>query len=135
VSATTALLRGRHAAQALMLDTVVVTRLNAGATTTDPETGQITPTYTTVYTGPGKVQVPLRATIARPATVGEAERFLARLEVHLPVTVTGVTSDDIVTVTASALDPDLVGKVFHVREVSHKSWLTARRFGVEEVTS
>jgi len=133
MSAVTALLRGRTAAEALMLDTVAVTRL--ASQVTDPDTGVVTPTYTTIYTGKAKVQRTPRASRVTPTSVGEAEVFMSRLELHLPITATGVTSDDIATVTASTLDPDLVGMVFHVRELAAKTLQTARRFGVEVVTS
>jgi hypothetical protein len=137
MSATTALLRGRAAALRLMQDACVITRLvpNVVHTDTDPETGAITPSYTTIYTGQCKVQTADRSSIARPTDVGEAQRYIARLELHLPMTVTGVASDDIATITASVLDPDLPGRVFHLRELSHKSFLTARRFSLIEVTS
>jgi hypothetical protein len=134
VSATSAMLRGRTAALALMTDTLVVTRLNPGATTTDPETGIVTKAYTTVHSGIGKIQRQPRDILARLAQVGEAEVFTAHVEVHLPVTATGVASDDIATVTASPNDPDLVGKAFHIRELAAKTWQTARRFGAEQVT-
>lgn len=133
MSATSALLRGRAAALALMTDAVAVTRLNPAGSTTDGETGVITAAYTTVYSGAAKVQS--RQVVARQANVGEAERWITHREVHLPVTATGVQADDIVTVTASVLDPDLVGKVFHVRDVLDKSYATARRLGVVEVDS
>jgi Family of unknown function (DUF6093) len=135
MSATSAILRGRTAALALMLDTVTVTRLDPAATTTDGETGVVTKVYTTVYTGKGKIQRTPRASRVQPASVGEAEIFMSRLELHLPLTATGVTTDDIATVTASPLDPDLVGMVFHIRERAAKTFQTARRFGVELVSS
>lgn len=136
MSATSALLRGRAAAAALMVDTCTVTRLNPATTTTDPETGVVTKGFTTVYTGPCKIQdATLGGGRGRPTTVGEAEVLLARMQLHLPMTATGVATDDIATVTASVSDPDLVGRVFHVRELSAKSWLTARRFEIEWVTS
>jgi len=133
MSAVSALLRGRTAAEALMLDTITVTRLTSSVT--DGETGVVTPTYSTVYTGPAKVQRTGRQTTARPSEVGEAEVFMSRLEVHVPVSVVGISTDDIITVTASTLDPELVGQQFHVRQESHKSFETARRLGVEEITS
>jgi Family of unknown function (DUF6093) len=135
MSAVSALLRGRTAAVALMLDTITVTRLDPTATTTDGETGVVTKVYTTVYTGPGKIQRTPRASRVQPATVGEAEVFMSRLELHLPITAVGITADDIATVTASQLDPDLVGKVFHIRELAVKTLQTARRFGIELVAS
>jgi Family of unknown function (DUF6093) len=133
MSAISATLRGRTAALALMVDTVTVTRL--ASSVTDPETGIVTPTYSTVYTGRGKVQRTPRASRVQPASVGEAEIFMSRLELHLPLTATGVTTDDIATVTASPLDSDLVGMVFHIRERAAKTFQTARRFGVELVSS
>lgn len=133
MSAITATLRGRAAAEALMLDAVTVTRL--ASQVTDPETGVVTPTYTTIYTGKCKVQRSQRASRVAPTSVGEAEVFESRLELHLPTSATGVTSDDIATVTASVLDPDLVGMVFHVREPAAKTFTTAHRFGIIQVTS
>ena len=130
MSAASAMARGQAAALALMVDAVIVKRLTG--TTTDG-LGTVTNTYTTVYSGKCKVQQ--RQGVGRPTRVAEAEVFISRLELHLPVTVTGVASDDIATVTASAHDPDLVGRVFHVRELAHKSFLTARRFQIIEVTS
>ena len=133
MSAVTATLRGRLAAEALMLDTVTVTRL--ASQVTDPDTGVVTPTYSTIYTGKAKIQRLPRASRVTPTSVGEAEVFMSRLELHLPIAAIDVTSDDIATVTASQLDPDLVGMVFHVRELAAKTLQTARRFGVELVTS
>lgn len=132
MSAVTAILRGRTAAERLMLDTVTVKRLTS--TVTDPEFGTITPTYSTIYTGKAKIQRTQRASRVQPVSVGEAEVYESRLELHLPVTATGVTSDDIATVTASS-DADLVGQAFHVREPAAKTLQTARRFGIEWITS
>lgn len=133
MSATSITLAGRAAAERLMIDSCTVTRL--ASRVSDPETGVVTPTYTTIYTGKCKVQRGVHPTNSRPIDVGEAERFANYIELHLPMSVVGVTSDDIATVTASVLDADLVGTVFHLRELAHKTFQTARRFGVQEVTS
>lgn len=114
-----------------MVDTVIVKRLT-GTPATDG-LGNVTPTYTTIYTGKCKVQQ--RQAAAHPARVAEAEVFISRLELHLPVTAVGVASDDIATITASVFDPDLVGRVFHVRELPRRSFPTTRRFQIIEVTS
>lgn len=132
MSAESTLLRAQAAAAALMVDACIVQRRTGE--TTNGDTGVVTPTYATIYAGPCKVQQP-SGSIARPSTVGEAEVFLARLELHVPVSVVGIASDDVVTVTASAHDADLVGRPFHVRELAHKSWLSARRYSIIEVTS
>jgi hypothetical protein len=131
VSAASVLARAQAAATALMVDACTVRHL--ASSSTDPETGAATPTYTTVYTGPCKLQQ--RSAGASPTSVGQAEVLIGQLEVHLPLSATGVSSDDLVTVTASAHDADLVGRTFRIRGLSHKSFLSARRFAVIEVTS
>jgi hypothetical protein len=132
LSASSILARGRLAAEALMVDTCTIKRVTGR--TTDPETGQVTQTTTTVY-GPGKCRVQQQGGISRPHDLGEAQVFLVRLEVQLPVdTSIGVQPDDLVTVLSSSLDPDLPGRVFYVRELAHKTHATARRIQVEEVT-
>lgn len=129
---TAALLaRARAAAERLMADECVVRRRTG--VVTDPETGQTTPTYATVYAGRCRVQQ--RGPSARSAEAGEAHVLMQRLEVHVPVSVSGVAVGDEVTITASAHDPDLVGRTFLVRELAHKSMASARRLGVEERTA
>jgi hypothetical protein len=130
MSAVTVTLRGRAKADADMRDTCTVTR--PGPPTTDPESGVITPAYITIYAGKCKVQQ--SAPASAPTTVGEAEVFVGQLTLDLPTAVIGVAPDDLVTVTASVLDPDLVGKKFHLRAPSHKTYLTARRFPMIEVS-
>lgn len=121
-----------HAAAALgMVDTCLIQRVNS--TIVDSETGKVTPVYATVYTGQCKVQQ--RAVRGgAPVVVGEASIFDSQLELHLPVNVTTVQPDDVVTITAS-IDPDLVGRTFHLRGPAHKTYLTARRMHMVEVTS
>lgn len=131
MSAASVLARAQAAALSLMVDTVTVRRKTGEST--NSETGVVTPTLSTIYTGVCKVQQ--RAGIARPAAVGEAEVFVSRLEMHVPVSVTGIASDDLATVDTSAHDQDLVGRVFHVRELAHKSFASARRYSIVEVTS
>jgi Family of unknown function (DUF6093) len=126
VSATSITLRGRVAAENLMLDAITIKRTTGSVT--DPDTGADTPTQSTLYTGKAKVQQ--QAASASPTPLGEAEVFVAQVEVHVPITVTGIRPDDLVTVTASALDADLVGKTYRVRGVADKSFLTARRLAV-----
>lgn len=132
MSAASVLARAQAAALLLMVDTCTIRRL--GSPTADPETGVVTPAYTTVYSGACRVQQRSTAQ-ARPHTIGEAAIFEAPLELHLPVTVTGVASDDLVAITASAHDADLLGRSWHIRELAHKSFASARRFSMIEVTS
>lgn len=131
MSASSVLLRGRAAAEALMQDAVIVKR---GTSSTDSETGVITPAWTTIYAGPCKVQQAAPAT--SPSDVGEAAVFVGQLQLHVPVNATtaGIHPDDLAEITACVLDPSLVGATFRVRGPAHKSFATARRFPLVEAT-
>ena len=132
MSAQTAIVRGRRVAEALMVDACTIRRRTGEAT--DPNSGVITPTYgADLYSG--KCRVQQRQLGGQGQNVGEAYVIVERYEVHLPMSVTGLLEGDQITITASALDPDLVDRVFIVRDVAAKSHLTARRVGVTEVTS
>jgi hypothetical protein len=96
--------------------------------------GVITPTTSTQYDGPCKVQQ--RAVAGNSDESGEATLLIVTREVHLPVlTSTTVKADDQITITAAAVDPALVGKVFVVRGEAGKTYASARRLQVIEVTS
>jgi hypothetical protein len=131
MSATTAVLAGRRAAEALMVDACTIQRVTG--TSTNDTTGVVTPTYSTIHAGKCRVQqiVP----VSKPADIGQAQVWLQRLELQVPISVTAIASDDLVTITASLLDADLVGRTFRVRELGHKTHLTARRVQLEEQTS
>jgi hypothetical protein len=131
MSLTSTLARGRRAAERLMVDACVISR--DSGTTYDPVTGYPTPNTPEVYAG--KCRIQQQAASAGQRDVGEATVLLLRLEVQLPMSVIGVQVDDVVEVTASVHDPDLPGRRFRVRELAHKTHATARRLGVEEVTS
>lgn len=131
MTATSVTLRGRLAAEANMVDACTIKRVT-GSSTND-NTGVVTPTYSTIYSG--KCRIQQTVPVSKPHDVGEAAVWLQRLELQVPMSVTGIASDDLVTITASLLDADLVGRTFHVRELGHKSHMTARRVQIEEVTS
>jgi hypothetical protein len=131
MTASSAILRARAAAERLMIDACTVQRQTGS--TTNTETGMVVPVLWTVYTGPCKVQQ--RSAGGSPRNLGEAAVFVSRSELHLPVAVTAVASDDLVTITASTHDPKLVNRQYHIQELSHKSFLSARRFAMVEVTS
>lgn len=100
--------------------------------TVDQNSGEITPTYDLVYEG--KCRVQQQTATAGAEDAGEAYLLMVRLEVQLPIAVAGIEPDDEVTVTASQ-DPDLLDRVFTVRDLFHKTDATARRIGVVERTS
>lgn len=131
MSALDALARGRAAAEALMVDACTIKRLDTQ--TTDSETGQVTNTYTEIYSGKCKVQRSGLVSVARPQQVGQAQLYTSTLELHVPMSVTGANADDLVSIDTS-MDPDLVGRDLHLRELAHKTYATARRFGLTEVS-
>ena len=129
MSAEAAVLAGRREAEALMVDACTVTR--PGEPVTDPDTGDVTPSMTPVYTGPCKVQQTI-SQASNPEAGGHA--FTVQdSRVDFPVTAGPLMVDDVVTVTASVLDPQLVGSVFRVIELFHKSMATAQRTRVSEM--
>lgn len=131
MSRKSVLARAQAAALLGMVDSCTVKHPTGQSTNAD--TGVVTPTYSTTYSGICKVQLRQNA-VARPQIVGQAEVFIARLELHLPTTVTGVASDDLVTIDASQL-ADLLSRPFWIRELAHKTWASALRFQMIEVTS
>ena len=132
MSRASVLARGRAMAAASFIDTCLIQRQTGD--TTHPTTGVVTPTYSTIYSGPCRVQEP--GGYARDITTAPDQPQLAPHRVlHLPVTTsTGVRVGDRVTISACVNDPDLVNVVMIVRDQAAKSEATARRLGVEQVT-
>ena len=131
MSAASVLARGRAAAEALMVDTCTIRRITGS--TTDPDTGVITPTYSTIYTGQCRVQQ--QAASASGQETGEAYALILPFVLQVPISVTGVRTEDQVTITASVHDPDLVNRMLLVKDLAHKTHATARRLGCTERTS
>jgi hypothetical protein len=130
MSRATVLARGRLADEAGMVDACTIRRHTGdGPAGAD---GSVTPTYTTLYAGQCRVQQV--TTEPTPADVGEDRKLLVRLIVQLPISVTGLQASDEITITAAAHDADLVGRVFLVNGLHHKTHATSRRVGVIERT-
>lgn len=132
MSRESALALGRAAAEVGMTD-ACTTRRKAAGTTYDDATGNTTPTWTAVYSGPCRMKQP--AAQANNSNVGEAAVLLQQPEVHLPMSAALHRPGDEITITASVNDPASVGRVFLVRAVPAHSAATARRYGVTERTS
>ena len=101
--------------------------------TTDPDTGKVTPTFTPVYSGKCQVQ----QTIAQSSNpeAGGHQYTTQDLVLKVPVAVTGIQIGDIVTMTWAELDKELEGRTFRVSDLFHKSFPTSRRLRAEEVLS
>jgi hypothetical protein len=121
----------RAEAESLMIDTVTVDRQSGEET--HFQTGAVTQTYTDVYSGAAKVQATISQ--SRVAAAGEHQYTVQEYRVDIPVSAGPLQVGDRVTVTASVLDPFLAGRVYRVVELFHKSFATAQRARVEEVTS
>lgn len=131
MSRESVLARGRTAALAGMADACTIRRRNGG--TSDPVTGYPTQPYTDLYAGRCRVQQAVA--IARPHEVGEDHVLIVRFDLQLPIDGTdGLKVDDEVTITAAVNDADLIGRVFDILELAHKSEATARRVGMTERT-
>lgn len=114
-----------------MLDACTVHRL--GDPVTDPETGNVTPGSTPVYAGPCKVQQTISQ--ASNPSAGGHSFTVQDSRVDFPVAAGPLLVNDVVTVTSSALDPQLVGRQMRVAELFHKSFATAQRTRVNEVVA
>lgn len=133
MSAVSALLdAGRRMAESLMLDTCTVK--TPTGTSTNETTGVVTATYTNVYTGMCKVQSPgAHVNPQSNPEVSGATFTVLRSEVHVPVSAFTPAVGQVVTLTAVPLDALLVGRVFRVVAMLHKSQATAYRLGVDEI--
>ncbi len=123
----------RSEAESLMVDTVLVERATGGVST-DTLTLEETLEYTTIYVGAARVQ---RVDIQpNDQVVGEVEFSLLRLNVQLPLSVTGIERNDRVTVTAigPVTDPELSGVVAAVQANLTKTHPTKRTLVCQEVT-
>jgi hypothetical protein len=130
VSRETVIARAQAAALQGMVDTCTVQHKTGEAT---DATWHVTPTYSTTYAGVCKVQQ--RSLVARPENVGEAQVYVSRLELHLPMTAVGVVADDLVTITASLHTAAMVGTTYRVRALLEGSWRSALRFEIIQANS
>ena len=129
MSAADAVLAGRREAEALMLDSCDVMR--PGEPVTDPETGVVTDSTTPVYSGKCKVQSK-DSSVATPDVAGASFVVVSR-QVHIPAGVADVKNGDVITVTASLLNPFGVGKQYRGEGFTPDSYETAARIPVKEI--
>jgi hypothetical protein len=130
MSAAVAVTEGRVAAEALMVDTCTVSAPDtAGAF--NEATGQYEPTAgAQKYAGKCRVRPP--NVQDRTVEAGDRVVSLRSYVVSLPLTATVFAVDDVVRITASVLDPALVGARLRVTDVAKGTHLTARRLVCEE---
>lgn len=142
MSAVQAVLRGRVAAEALMVDTCTITR-GSGELVTDPETGVVTAVGTPVYPtdahiaagNNGKCKVQSKDSATSSPDAGGHSFVVVSRQVHIPANAADVKDGDVVTITASLLNDFTVGKQYRVDGFTPDSFDTAARIPVKEVTS
>jgi len=126
-----AMLGGRLAAEALMVDTCLITSPGSGEPTWDDEDGTYTePERPVVYEGPCKVQ--RTALEPRQAEAGERTFAVEAARVDVPMAVVGVRIGQRVEILTAEYDPDLAGARFRVESIGAKTWATARRLRCSE---
>lgn len=131
VSAESAVLQGRAAAEALMVDACTITRVTGPAGPMDPDTGVSTaPPTSTPYSGKCRVQT-YEAHESTPDS-GDHVFTVQRYAIHVPVGADAKV-DDRVRITACRMDPDLVGREYTVVALLHKTFATANRLAVDEI--
>lgn len=114
-----------------MVDSCVIKR--PGAPLTDA-VGDVTYPTTVLYAGKCRVSVPPHSTQGQPTPLGGAEVVVLTPTLQVPIAVVGVQPNDLVTITATALDPDLAGRTYRVRGTGHKTHATKRELELVEVT-
>jgi hypothetical protein len=119
-------------AEELMVDTVELR--GPGERVLDEDSGQYVDTPGELkYAGKAKIQTV--DALGQDNQAGERVVVQTRFRVDLPMSAPAAAVDDVFTVTASSLDPELVGCRFRVASLVHKTFMTARRLAVEEVQS
>jgi hypothetical protein len=109
-------------AESLMTDPCMIVR--PGAAATDPDTGEVTNPTTPVYDGPAKLTTyePYEQT----PDVGSSTPTLQRYSLHVPVTAGPFEVGDVATI---------LGRRFRIAGPHGKTWQTARRLLVDEITT
>lgn len=124
--------RAQRMAESLMLDTCRIRAVTGN--TTNTTTGVAAPIYgAAVYEGKCKVQQ-MRGALPSTPDAGEHRWTVAPLELHLPVVGTAAVKTDHLVEVLASVDAANVGRKFRIRTGDRKSFQSAVRFAVEEVT-
>lgn len=124
--------RSRAMAESMMQDACTITRKTGQSF--NNSTGAYEDTFSTIYTGKCRVQTQTWQQAEQPSSGGRV-MATAVFTVSVPMSVTGVEVDDIVTITSTTFDNDLDGQAFRVRQQVFKTHMTARRLLVEQEQS
>jgi hypothetical protein len=137
---------GRAAFNSLLTDTVKVTKPGTGKGAFNNTTGQYaTPARTTVYEGPGRIQVKadINSNVVE-TTAGEREWTYLTATLQLPVetpegaigSVAAIDVDHVCEILTSPMDPSMVGSEFNVQgRIGPKSHEVYRRYRLRQVVA
>lgn len=125
-----ALAAGRTVAESLMVDSCIIDR--PGEPVTDPDTGTVSPSHALIHEGRCKVQQTLAQSSSPEA--GGAVFTVQGSRLDVPVGVGPLETGDRVRIVTAVSNPALVGNVYRIVETFEKSWQTAQRVRVEELT-
>lgn len=124
----------RREAEGRMVDECIIRR-PGGPPVFDPNIGDYTdPDETLVYEGRCEVQISDGLT-ASTAEAGGTELTIRRLTLKIPVAAPSPLVGDLVEIVACRHDASLAGAEFRVAAGHAKTFATARRLHVEEVTT
>lgn len=130
MSALSATLAGRRAAESLMLDHGTAKRPNDGKWSYNPVSGNEEQATTDLFTS--RCKVASRALVAREVEVGGRTATSVRLELHLPADTDPLEVGDLFTVTEVApTSLSQVGRTYRVTGLADGTFRTAARYEVE----
>lgn len=122
--------------EANLPDSCEVTRAGDGPRLWDEGTGTYAePARVVVYSGPCRFQVKADASSnAGEVNAGEREWRYLTATLQLPIAGSdAIRPNHVARATGSLLDPSIVGRVFTIESMYHKSHATHRRVKVREV--
>lgn len=126
---------GQRAAERLMFDQCVIRRRTGS--TTDPNTGVVTPDYLSPHPYTGKCRIKMTTSLGvnpgRDRDSGEQAVTVSQMLLQLPFAAAGIITGDEAEITASR-DADLVGRKLRIDGPFGQTDATMRRYLVEEVT-
>ena len=124
------ILAGRAFVTASLTETCTIER--PASLSTNTTTGAVTTTWTTLYAAQA-----CKVGTSTPSgqDVGEAHVVTLSPLITVPVEVVNVVEEDRITITASELDPELVGRVYRVLGPAHRTFVNRRQLSCVEVTS
>lgn len=130
MSADGAATRGRQRARALLTSQCTV--FTTGEPITDPVSGEVTRTATTVWSGPCRVRPAATGLTAISEVIAASELFRFDYRISIPFEVDVVFEGHRLTVTSSP-DPGLIGLTVEVQRVDRGDNITARRLICQRV--